>query len=828
LRGEIAIDLRLTEATRVVWLNAQGLTIHRASLESAAQKMPVEVVPGGSGVLGFALATPAQAGPARLALEYSGAISAQDDHGVFVEQEGGASYVFTQLEPMEARRVFPCVDDPGVKVPWQLSLRVRKTDVALSNTPVQSESREDGDMKVVHFSPTRPLPSYLVAFAVGPFQLVDAGAAGKNKTPVRIAVPRGFAGKAGYAAKTTPPLLGMLEDEIGIPYPYEKLDIVAIPALASFGGMEHPGLVTYASHAALAAPTEETLAFRRDFATTMAHELSHQWFGNLVTMDFWNDLWLNEAFATWMGSKIVARFAPDWHEDARRAVEDTRVMSRDGRVSERKIRQEIRSEDDIADAFDDITYAKGASVLGMFEAYVGPEKFRRGVRRYLERHAHANAISADFLAALSAETAPEVGPALSTFLDQPGVPAVRGELRCEKDKAPTVRLWQSRWLPEGSSGAPAGIWQIPVCLRHGGGDAEGRVCTLLTGPTAEVALPAAKSCPAWVALKEGGRGYFRADQGRDALLALLRKHRSALTLPERLALLGDAEALVESGALALADLLAVAPDIAASPEPTLQRSAVRLVAKVREVHLPPELRPRFGRFIVRTFGGRARALGVTPKAGEDEETALLRAPLASLVADRGGDPATLAALRALATRWLGDPSAAPFDMAAKALAITARHTGDRAFFDHLRAALEKETDPRRRSALLDALTCFRDPAIVDDALALTLSGDLDPREALRMLAQDEPMLERSLAYLEKNWGTLLERMPREALAALPLFFQPFCDEAHRAAVARVFEGRASQIAGGPRALAQSLETIALCDARRRAFEPSLRAFLARY
>ncbi|MDI1481609.1 M1 family metallopeptidase [Polyangium sp. y55x31] len=827
LRGEITIDLSLAEPTRVIWLHAEHLTVEEARIEAAAKHLPLRVVPTEGDLVGFALDAPAPPGSARLIVKYRGAVSSLDDHGAFREEADGASYIFSHFEATAARRVFPCIDDPGVKVPWQISLRVREADVALSNTPALGETKEPGGMKLVRFAPTPPVPSYLIAFAVGPFEIVDAGTAGKNKVPVRIAVPRGAAGKASFAAKTTPPLLGMLEEYLGTAYPYEKLDVVTIPRVSSFGAMENPGLVTYGARGSLAAPADETPMFRRGFTATMAHELAHQWFGNLVTMDFWEDIWLNEAFATWMGSKIVERFSPAWREDTRRVASASYAMGEDGLLSARKIRQEIRTQDDIANAFDSITYQKGAAVLRMFEAYVGPEKFQRGVRRYLDEHAHGNAKAADFLSALSAETSPEIGPAFATFLDQPGVPLVKAELSCEKGKPPHVKLSQSRWLPAGSAGAAESTWQIPVCLRYGSGP-DARACTLLTTKTAELPLEKAKSCPAAFVLKDAGVGYYRVDLGKDALARLLGKPGTFLGLPERLALLEDASALVESGALVPGDVLSLVPNVVAEPDPLLERGAATLVARVRDMHVPSDLRPRFAAFITRTFGKRARALGVLPKPGEDEAITFLRPLLVSLVADRGEDPALLAELRALAARFLDDPNAAPLDVAGPALTLAARHGGDRALFDRLREAAKKERDERRRGAFLGALTSFRDRALVDESLALVLDGGFDPRDAVWLLGQDERMLDRSLGYVEKNWSALVSRMPSEALGYLPLVFQGSCDETNRAAVARVFEGRVSEIVGAPRALAQSLESISLCVAQRQKLEPSLRAFLQKY
>jgi alanyl aminopeptidase len=827
LRGEIDISLSISEPTGVIWLNAVGLHIDEARLEANGQSLRGHVVPGGDEVIGVAFDAPPAAGPARLHIVYRGAISTRDDQGAFREDEGGASYVFTQFESTAARRVFPCIDDPGIKVPWELSLRVPKDLVALGNTPVVSETPADGGKKLVRFAPTKPLPSYLVAFAVGPFDLVDAGKAGRNKTVVRIAVPKGKGAQARYAVKTTAPLLGLLEDYLGSAYPYEKLDVVAVPRLATFGAMENPGLITYVASGSLALPNEETVGWKRGFAGTMAHELAHQWFGDLVTMDFWDDIWLNEGFATWMSSRVIERFEPGWHEDALRIGSISWAMGEDGLLSARKVRQEIHTKDDIANAFDSITYSKGAALLGMFEAWIGPEKFQNGIQRYLAAHAHKNAKSADFLAALGAEAGRDIAPAFSSFLDQAGVPLVRAEIACDKGKPPAVRLSQERWLPAGSRGASEQTWQLPVCLRHGNDKSEGRACVLLDKKTAELPLPGAKQCPAWVALKEGGHGYYRAAYGRDALSALLGKGQGALALPERVAAVRDVDALVTSGAMPASEALALVPGLVKESNPILERSVLGLVFSVREAMLPEDLRPGFARFVTMTFGKRTRALGFAPRAGEDEETSLLRPALVALLAERGDDKPLIAEASTVAQRWLDDPAAVPQDVATTALMITARR-GGRPLFERIRAELKKSNHTQRRNALLSALANFRDPALANESLALMLGDELDPRERMRMLWRDERTLDLSLAFVDRNFLALRGRVSGEAMGAMPNTFEGFCDEGHREAVSRVFKDRVSDLVGGPRNLAQALESISLCAAQRRAQESSLRAFLGKF
>ena len=827
--GAVDIDLTLAEPTSLLWLNATALTVTSAHVEAGGRSLNAHVVPGGDDFAGFQVDEVLPPGPARLHATYRGEISSKNDRGVFKEKEDEATYLFSQFENIEARRAFPCFDEPGLKVPWQLTLRVREGDVALSNTPAVSEAKEDGGMKVVRFAETKPLPSYLVAFAVGPFDLVDAGKVGKKGTPLRVAAPHGQAAQAAHAVKVSPELLARLEDYFGSPFPYEKLDLVAVPHLVSFGAMENAGLITCARSSLLARPEEITPAFERRFATTVAHEMAHQWFGDLVTMAWWDDVWLNEAFATWMEDKILEPYKPAWRMELERTRETALAMEGDALVSARRIRQQIASNDDIQNAFDEITYQKGGAVIGMFEAFVGPDRFRKGIARYLGEHAHGNATSADFLAAVSAETTPELGPAFATFLDQPGVPLVRGELACAAGKPGEARvaLRQARYFPAGSAGGAEQTWQIPVCVRWGAGQEEGRACTLLKEKSAELPLPGAKRCPDWLLLNAGSAGYYHGGYTGPALAAVLKGGGRELPLVERLGVLHDMAALVQSGDLPLADAFGRLPELGKDPSPDVLGAALGVAALVRDTMLTASLRPKFARFLQKTFGGRARALGWLPRAGEDGQVRLLRAGLVSFIADRGDDAKLTAEAAALTQKWLDDPASVPPEVVRGVVTAAATH-GDRKLFDRLRAETKKTKDDRRMRELLVGMASFRDPAIVRDALGIFVTDELDARVALGLLFQDERMVDVVFDFARQRFDAILARLPGEVRADLPYLGASFCDAAHRGEVEAFFKDRIGQLTGAPRNLAKVLEGITLCDAQRRAQEGSLAAFLAKY
>jgi alanyl aminopeptidase len=833
--GESDLDLTFEKASRMLWLNATEMQVSEAWLEVNGKRIAARVIPGGDDFIGFVFAEEAPIGAAKLHTKYTGHVSGRDDRGVFREEEAGMVFLFSQFENIEARRAFPCFDEPSFKHPWQLTLRVKATDVALSNTPVLEDKADAATssskpMHTVRFAETKPLPAYLVAFAVGPFDLVDAGKAGKNQTPIRIAVPRGRAADAAYAKATTPKQLELLETYFGMPYPYEKLDIVSVPNLVSFGAMENVGLITCAASRTIARPAEDTPKFRHDLASTFAHEMAHQWFGDLVTTAWWDDIWLNEGFATWTENKITHRFDPSFGTDLGMVQDASRVMEEDGLVSARKVRQEILSKDDIANAFDGITYQKGGATLDMFESYLGEAAFQKGVRHYLEKFSHKNATSNDFITALG-EGAGVADPAalkaaFSTFLDQPGVPLVSAELTCSKDSA-KLALKQERYAPVGSK-VPSSLWQIPICVRYGAGKESGRACTMFGAASGELALPklpkAKSACPDWVMPKAEGHGYYRVAYSAKTIDALLGKQKDALSQRERLSVIGDVDALVSSGKLPVGDALARVPELLKDPNAFVRMDAVSITGWIRPDQLEPALRPKALAYFAKTFAPLTKQVGLRPKPGESAEERKLRAQIWARVADREQDPKLIAEALPLLDAWLADPKSLEQDAVNIVLELATAH-GDKKLFDKLHAALKGEKETRRRSQLLRGLAAFADPVLRRAALELLLTSEVEAREGLALLFGDDHGGDVTWEFFKKNFDALMARIPAEVRPWAFEIGSVFCDAGHRADVAAFTKDHAAGVIGGQRIAAQSLESIDLCIARREANRESIKKFL---
>jgi aminopeptidase N len=834
-RGGIDIDIDLSAAMPVIWLNATDLTVEEASLAMGGKTLHPQVVPGGDDFVGLAFDPPAGPGSGRLHLSYTGHASEKEWDGVFRQKEQDDWYLYTQFEPIGARKAFPCFDEPNYKVPWRITLHVGKDLKAVSNAPILGESPAADGTKEVRFAETPPLPSYLVAFGVGAFDFADGPPVGSKHRPFRVVTPKGQASAAAYAVQTVPELVSRLEKYFGIPYPYDKLDLLVIPLFG--GAMENAGLVTFGRRIILARPEEERLARQREFASVAAHELAHMWFGDLVTMKWWDDIWLNESFASWMADKIVEGWKQDWDVPVDRVDERNQAIGTDRLVSARRIRQPIESRDDIQNAFDAITYEKGSAILNMLEQWIGSERFQKGVQRHLSGHAGGNADVDEFLAAVSKEAGRDVAPVFRSFVDQGGIPLVTFGLACDPGSPPSLRLAQKRYLPVGSKGSTDQRWKIPVCFRYGSGDLAARQCVLLTESQATVALDGVKKCPEWILPNDSATGYYlaRSEAGAKSatgtqagsLTRLFDDGGRRLSVPERIEVMSDLSALVSAGEIPASEVLSLVPTVVQDGNRHLLELAVGIVGGLRLNFVPSALLPNYHRFILRTFQAKARALGMTGKPGESEETQLLRPTIVSLVAVDGEDEAMQKESRELSLRWLDDHQAVPADMVDVVLGAGMRK-GDQALFDRLRAAAGKTSDRNERSHLLAGLSSFQDPAIVRKRMPLLLTGEFDIREAGGLIsgALEEPALrDMGYAFVKENYAALAAKIPKEFEAYLAFLPASYCDDAHRADIAAFFGERTPKAPGGPRILAQSLEQIDLCIARKKAQQASIEEFL---
>jgi alanyl aminopeptidase len=828
--GEVVIDIEVTEDRARLWLNAAEMDVTSASLVRGSDTWKVHVVRSQApDVIFLELGRTLAPGPASLRLAYRGKLSTRESSGAFKQKDREDWYVYTQFEPLGARRAFPCFDEPRFKVPWELTIHAPADLVVVSNMPVAGETAGPRPGTRSHrFPPTPPLPSYLVAFAVGAFESVDLGPIGRGKVPARILMPRGHRDEARYAAEVTPRLVTLLEDYLDSPYPYAKLDHIAVPHFGA-GAMENPGLITY-SHSRMLAPlAEETLQFRRGYAGLALHELAHQWFGNLVTMAWWDDLWLNESFATWMAARLLDKLEPAWESAAMNVRRTEEAILLDSLIAARRIREPIESSNDIFSAFDDITYRKGSAVLSMFERWLGPERFRAGVQAYLRAHAHGTATGEDFITALAGATRPEVGPAMRRFLDQTGVPVISADLVCEPGEPPMVELAQEWFLPAGSAGSSTDrTWSVPVCVKHG--NAQGNVreqCMLLTEEADTMVLEGPRRCPTWLLANAGASGYYRAVYDVEMQGRLLGPARRHLSVAERVKLASDLQGMIRAGNLEMGEALGRVPALLADPSDHVALAAVELVAGMRAHLVPAALTENYRRFVRDTFGARARKLGWQTGKNDSLATRTLRAELLGLVAIEGGEPALVEPARRMADAWLEQRSGVDPEVVETVLAAASVH-GDADFHARLESALRATDERHQRSVILNALAHARDPARVRANLALIATGVVDLRESTVLITvpMETPEVRDVVdQVIRDGYDAIAARVPRQSLHRVIRVAAGHCDKEHLEQLDAFFGPRAADMPGGPRALAETREHIQLCIAARNLQQPSVEAFL---
>ncbi len=545
-RGKVRVWADVSRRTESIWLNSKGLTIEAVSVEAGGATKQAEFsifdefLEVRAGEIG--------PGPVRLEIAYHGPLNEKINDGIYRRQSGPDWYVYTTFTPIEARRAFPCFDEPGYKARWRVSLHVPQSDTAASNSRIISEVAEAGGMKRVEFAETNPIPSEVVALVVGPFDVVDAGVAGARKVPVRILAPRGRAQEAEAARGSSAEIVARLEEYTGIPYPWDKLDHVAVLDMP-YGAVENPGLITYRDRIILSKPARDTAERQRQMRGTMAHELAHQWFGNLVTQAWWDDVWLSEGFATWLGGKTSDLELPVFERSLAAVGSRAQIMREDAGAASRPVRLPMNSRKEMERVYGGIVYQKGAAILGMLEQWIGTEGFERGIRRYLTKHALGNATTDDLAAAIRKESGVEVSAVLHSFLDQAGFPTVRA-VGCTFEQAEPKR------------------WILPVCVHGDDGTSQ---CAVLARDRVPLS-----SCPAWIWPNRAGSGYFRVELSAEMLESLMKNGWDQLTSPERLSVIAD----VAAAALPSEAVLKVLPVMARDPQPAVSNAALRLLGRM--------------------------------------------------------------------------------------------------------------------------------------------------------------------------------------------------------------------------------------------------------
>lgn len=824
--GIVEISLELDVPADGIWLHGQNLEVSELYADTGTARVPgTWTQRTDDGVVRIAFSEPLPAGRATLHVEYEAEFNEQL-RGLYRVESGGNLYAFTQFEATSARAAFPGFDEPRFKTPFDVILTVPKAAVAAANTPVERTLELPGSLRRVEYMTTAPLPTYLLAWAVGPFDVVEGeplpgNAIRQEAVPFRGIAVRGQGPKLQHALAHTAAFVEALETYFGIPYPYRKLDVVAVPDFAA-GAMENVGLITFRESLLLLsenAPESQ----RRAFAYVMAHELAHQWFGNLVTMPWWNDIWLNESFATWMGNKVVQELHPEYRSDLSTLAYTHGAMDFDSLTSAHRIRRPVRDHHDIHNAFSAITYQKGGAVLEMFEQWMGFEHFRQAIQLYLRRHANGTASATDLLAALNAVDERDIATAFRTFLAQPGVPLLTAELRCDEHGA-SIKLAQERYFPVGSKGDPDRSWMIPICLRDGFSEP----CLLLEEPAATRSLD---RCPSWWMPNRDGAGYFRFSLDDKSRERLRDEGFAQLSDREKLAVVDSLNAAFDQASIDAAQWSVWFPILARSELRQLSTAPMGPLDFMANDAAPEASKDDVQRYARRLYAPLYRSLGWRSRPGDSSDDKLTRESLMNFLVMDVRDPGARKHASELGLLYLkqlrrgnDEPPVAP-ELGGLILAAAVQVEGE-PVFQALWELFRTSGDALLRSRILGALG-HSEGRLAERALALSLDPNLRLNEVSGLLGPSFRSPEtRTLAWdwLRANFDRYLSRVGADLAARAPWYTSSFCTEASVDEVRTFFEPRIAELPGGPRNLAGTLETIALCAALVQAQRPSVVAF----
>jgi len=840
--GSVEIDVMLLNGSDTIVLHGEGLTVDEATIV-APDAAPVRVTYSESPESGMAqLKAPSAVGPGKITLKliYRGPIS-NSLLGLYSSRYDGRTYAYTQMEAIYARRVFPSFDEPRFKTPFDIAITHKSDQIAISNGPEMETKAVDDGFTRTQFATTQKLPTYLIALAVGEFDIVEWPALPPTglrdrEIPLRGIVPKGEGEKVKHALTITRPIFEILENWFQIPYSYAKLDLIAAHDFRSWG-MENAGAIIYRADKLLLDDPPSVYA-RRTLASLHAHELAHSWFGNYVTPLWWDDIWLNESFATWMANKVLHLWKPEEYPDHRAIESASWAVWNDRLANARAVRQPIKTDGDIVNAFDSTSYSKGGGVLSMVERFLGPEKFQKAVQSYVRAHPHGNASTGDFLDALSKSASDNrLSAAIQTFLDQPGIPRVEAQLQCKTTGGTGVRLEQSRFLPLGSTGNPKVEWQIPICVAHAGGDSDREQrCQLITQQTETIPLPTGR-CPDWVLPNSGGAAYVVYDLDEDGWEALI-ENFDKLTIAEQISTASSVNAAFLAGRIDTTRLIQFAKLLAGSADWDVSRTPMNMLRTLKYRIAPVHLRAKVGEVARQSYADmRSRFETDTASFGAidpDPVKAKQRSDLFWFLALDSGDMELHNNLAEAGRKFTGFGSAEGMNRDLLhpnfrwSGLIAALEAEGLPFAEHLIGLLNGGFDRTLHNSLLAALGHSVDPEVVTRVRELIVDPKTHQGDASFLLGRQAGRGDNAagmLDWMTQNYDRLLKILPTSEHPWLVWRTSGSCSAEARDRIETFFRPRIEKLTGAKRSLTNVLEEVALCAALRKAQRPgAVKAF----
>ncbi len=716
------VDINVAQATASITLNATDLTFESVELAEEPGVRAQVVLDPKAQTATLRFPAPLTLGMHTLRIAYAGHISSQPAgiyYNDYATAGGRRRMIVTQFEATDARRMFPGWDEPAFKATFSLSVVIPSNEVAISNMPVASEAPAGRDrhgrrLKKVSFATTPSMSTYLVVLLAGELESVRTSAAGVDIAAWAVKGKASLGRDAvGYASE----LLPYFNEYFGVDYPLPKLDLIAIPGNFDAGAMENWGAITFIDDSLLFDPTGSSESTRQDIYETVAHEMAHQWVGDLVTMAWWDDLWLNEGFASWMESKATDRMNPGWHVWLRAHADKEHAMASDSRSTAHAIQSEVANESDAKTLFDDITYIKGAQVIRMLENYVGEEAFRSGMQRYIKRHAYSNATTADLWAELEAASGQPVAAIASSYTEQPGVPLIVATSTCA-DGRTQVELTQDRFTIHDPQAARL-VWQVPVVAGVAGDP--GATQTVVVGP--DGARLGFAGCDVPVKINLGDVGYYRVAYDARGL-RLLKDHYAALAAADRVGLLGDEWALAQAGRADIRAYLSLLSVLSAEDDLVVWAQVLSVVARLDDMLRTSPDRAAYRAWARGIVAPQLARLGWVPRPGESNGDVLLRGSVVDLLGQLG-DPDVLAASRQRFATFLVRPASLDPSLRT-AVTNNVGRQADQQTFDLLRKLGRSATGTEDKLRYYLALSQAQDPRFVGQIVAIALTDEIAP------------------------------------------------------------------------------------------------------
>jgi aminopeptidase N len=810
--GVESIDVTLAERSDHITLNAIEIEFQSVTVTAGGKEQKATVaLDKEKEQATFTVPGQLPAGKATLAIHYTGMLN-NELRGFYLSKTARRNYAVTQFESTDARRAFPSFDEPAFKATYDVSLTIDAADTAISNSPIVTDSPGPGDGKhTLKFDTTPKMSTYLVAFLVGDFQCTsgeqDGVAIRVCSTPDKVAL-------TPYGVDVAKYVLHYYNTYFGIPYPLKKLDLIGLPDFEA-GAMENFGAITYRENALLLDPKTASVNSKKGVASVIAHEMAHQWFGDLVTMQWWDNIWLNEGFATWMSNKPLEAMHPEWNTDQSVVGELDGTLNLDAQPTTRAIRAKADTREEIEQMFDGISYGKASDVLLMVENYLGEETFRKGVHNYLATHLYSNATAEDFWGAQTSTSHKPVDKIMESLVAQPGAPI----LTFSSPAGGKVEVSQKRFfLSPGIQPDPSQKWTLPVCFKT----SAGQQCELLTPDQASLKAPAGNLFFA----DAGGRGYYRTAYPADVYAKLVTQIETGSEPTERISLIGGEWAQVRADKATVGDYLNLVTAVKDDSNAEVVSAGLNGVNSiVQRVASTPDERNGLAAWLRATFAPQYAKLGA-PAPNDSPNTRELRAQLFGVLGYYGKDPEVLAQAHEIAEKYIADPGSVDATLGQTALYIAARN-GDAALFDKLQQVFETATNPEYQEGALRLLAQFEDPALAQRSLDYAVSGKVRNQDAAIQFAialQVDATRDLAWKYIQDHWDTIHTQLTPEMGNILVGSTSAFCSAESREDVKQFFASH--KVASADRALKHSIERIDGCIELRKLQEPNLQQWLA--